>query len=237
MNMDPPIGPVGYPPPTLIRKRSGLRRMRTIIPLCAIGLALIIYAVGQFLAGDSAQTASARPAPPATVGAAGAGDADASPATLPDSATGPAMIVERPADSAVAAQPSPDARQPNHWYYVEVLGDGPGVIYSRTGGQWNFAFACALRTRMIEFIAIGAGAPGGFDQQSISVGKVRLMMDASYSTEGGGTITTMLPAKHPFFDALDGSEPMEVRLHATRRTIVPTDPEVVRLVKACRQGG
>lgn len=237
MNMDAPIGPTGYPPPTLIRKRSGLRRMRAIILLFAVGIVLIIYALSQLLADDSAQNGSGRSAPPGGLAGAGPRDADANPATMPDSAAEPAMTVESPADSAVAAQPSPDAREANRWYYVTALGDGPGVIYSRTGGQWNFAFACTLRTRTIEFIAVGTGASGNFDQQSISVGKVKLMMDASYSQDGGGTITTTLPAAHPFFSALSGAEPMEVRLYATRKTVVPIGPDVARLVKTCRQGG
>jgi len=237
MNMDAPIGPAGYPPPTLIRKRSGLRRMRAIVVLLAAGILLIIYALSQYLSDRSAQNGSGQLAPPVNAEAAGPRDADANPASMPDSAAEPVIAVETPADGAAAAQPSPDAREANHWYYVAALGDGPGVIYSRTGGQWNFAFACTLRTRTIEFIAVGTGAPGSFDQQSISVGKVKLMMDASYSQDGGGTITTTLPAAHPFFSALNGSNPMEVRLYATRKTVVPIGPDVARLVKTCRQGG
>ncbi|KRB86361.1 hypothetical protein ASE00_06505 [Sphingomonas sp. Root710] len=235
--MDAPIGPAGYPPPTLIRKRSGSRRKRAIILLFTVGTLLVIYAVSQLLAGDSAQNNSGRPVPPVAVEGAGPRDADANPATMPDSAAEPPMTVETPGDGAAPAQPSPDAREANHWYYVAALGDGPGVIYSRTGGRWNFAFACTLRTRTIEFIAVGTGAPGSFDKQSISVGKVRLMMDASYSPDGGGTITTTLPAAHPFFSALSGAEAMEVRLYETRKTVVPIGADVARLVKTCRRGG
>ena len=225
MSMDAPIGPAGYPPPTLIRKRSGLRRVRTMILLLTVALVLLIYAVSQFMADEPAPSA---PTVPAQV------DAGSEGATLPDRTAQTPAAVEAPADNAPPVQPSPDARQPNRWYYVDALGDGPGVIYSRTGGQWNFAFACTAATRIIEFIAVGTGAPGDFDQQSISVGKVKLMMDASYSPDGGGTIITRLPAAHPFFNAFDSKTPMEVQLHARRMTTVPIGPEVVRLVKTCR---
>ena len=222
MKMDAPIGPAGYPPPTLIRKRSGLRRVRTMILLLTVALVLVIYAVSQFMADEPA------PAAPVQTRAGSEG------AMQPDTIAQAAAAMEPPADNAAPVQPSPDARQPNRWYYVDALGDGPGVIYSRTGGQWNFAFACTAATRIIEFIAVGTGAPGDFDQQSISVGKVKLMMDASYSPDGGGTIITRLPAAHPFFNAFDSKTPMEVQLHARRMTTVPIGPEVVRLVKTCR---
>ncbi|WP_152663931.1 hypothetical protein [Sphingomonas sp. SRS2] len=208
--------------------------MRTVILLLTVLLVLLIYAISQFMVAEEAPAPA--PAAPVAVDATGAGDADSNAAALPDTAAGQDMIVEQPIDPATPAPPTPDARQPNRWYYVNALGDGPGVIYSRTGGQWNFAFACTTRTRAIEFIAVGTGAPGDFDKQAIRVGKVKLMMDASYSQDGGGTIISVLPATHAFFNALDGTKPMEIQLHATRKTIVPIGPAVIRLIKTCRGG-
>ena len=218
MNMDAPIGPAGYPPPTLIRKRSGFGRMRTMILLLTVALISLIYAISRFVADEPPTPA---PVAPVQAEATRIGDANGGVVVLSDSTVEP-------------VQSAPDARLPNRWYFVDALGDGPGAIFSRTGGQWNFAFACTAPTRTIEFIAVGTGAPGEFDKQSISVGKVKLMMDASYSPDGGGTIITRLPAAHPFFNVLDGKASMEVRLHQTGRTIVPIGPEVIRLVKACR---
>lgn len=202
-----------------------------MILLLTVALIFLIYSVSRFVAGAPEARVAVTPA---RGDANGTGGIDSNAAALPDSAATQAVIVERPGDSAAPAQPSPDARQPNRWYYVNVLGDGPGAIYSRTGGQWNFAFACTARARVIEFIAVGTGAPGDFDKQSIRIGKVRLMMDASYSPEGGGTIITKLPATHPFFNGLNGETPMEIQLQRNRKTIVPIGPDVVRLVKACR---
>lgn len=224
MNMETPLG---YPPPTLIvRKRSAKRGLRAFVVMIVAAGGLGFYVV------DSLLESPPRPAPAPV--ASEVGDADADPAALANSAGEPSITVDAPPADTAPAQPSVDARQPNRWYYVGRLADGPGAIYSRSGGQWNFAFACTTRTRMIEFIAVGTGSPGDFDQQSITVGKVRLMMDAGYSKEGGGTMITTLPASHPFFKALDGTAPMEVRLHKTRKTIVPVGPDVVRLIEACR---
>lgn len=227
MNMETPLG---YPPPTLIvRKRSGKGRLRAFVLLVTAAAALGFHIVDRLL-----QPAAAPPVAADPPGAA-AGDADAEPAALPDAAREPPITVDAPGADTAPAQPPLDARQPNRWYYVERLADGPGAIYTRSGGQWDFAFACTAQTRMIEFIAVGTGSPGGFDKQSITVGKVKLMMDAGYSKDGGGTMSTTLPAGHPFFDAFDGKMPMEVRLHADRKTIVPVDSGVVRLIRACRR--
>ena len=223
MIMEPPPG---YPPPTLVRKKSrGPFRFGVLFFVLFAGLGFIL--VTRLLEQPS------EPPPPAPAAAdpGGVGDADAAPAALPDSGQ---IIVEKPVEEGAAAAKAPDARKPNRWYFIDRLGDGPGAIYSRDGSQWNFAFACTSATRTIEFIAVGTGSPGTFVDQSISVGKVKLMMDASYSKDGGGTISTILPASHPFLKALDGSAPMEVKLHALRKTIVPVDANVVRLIGACR---
>lgn len=232
MNMQ---GPIGYPPPTLVRKRSGFWRLRTLFVL----LGLIALAAGGYVATQSLLTqgpdvpAEPIPLPAAPEAAPAVATADMPAEALPDTAAAPAVAVETPADVAVAEKPV-DARRPNNWYYVRRLGDGPGVIYSMTGGKWSYALACTAKTKMIEIIAVGTGSPGDFDQQSISVGKVKLMMDATYSADGGGTISTILPASHEFFTALDGSAPMEIQLHATRKTVVPVGPDVARLVSNCR---
>ncbi|MGC6329366.1 hypothetical protein [Rhizorhabdus sp. FW153] len=221
--------PIGYPPPTLVRRRSVWARLR--LPL-AIIILVAAAAIGSLFLMPSPKAPSVRhadsslPAAP-VVRPPAPESADASPPVVID--------VPRP-DIATATRPV-DGRKANHWHYVPRLGDGPGVIYSRTGKGWDYAMACTPATSTIEIIAVGTGSPGTFDRQSIDVGKVRLMMDATYSPDGGGTISTRLPASHPFFKALDGSAPMAIQLYETRKTIIPVDPEVVRLVQKCRGRG
>lgn len=223
MNMQRPIG---YPPPTLVRKRSGLRLRLTIL-LATVVLVAGGYGAARFVLSEP----DAAPAPtPASSGPVTA-SAETPAEAMPDAAA--AVVVEAPADAAAVDTPV-DARRANAWYYVSRLGDGPGAIYSRTGGQWSYALACNRAKRTIEIIAVGTGSPGGFDQQAIRVGKVKLMMDATYSPDGGGTISTILPARHAFFDVLDGSTPMTIQLHATRKAVVPVGPAVVRLIGDCR---
>lgn len=222
MNME---GPIGYPPPTLVRRRPVVRRVYFAVLVAIVAAALGITVVERL--GDR----TIPPAPP-TVAARAPASADIQPEALPDTATEPAVKVETP--DAVPAGPSVDARQPNQWHYVDRLADGPGALYSRNGGPWSYALACTSATRTIEIIAVGTGDPGGFDKQMISIGKVKLMMDASYAKDGGGTMITILPAAHPFFDAFDGSGSMEVQLHADRKAIVPVGPAVIRLIRDCR---
>ncbi|WP_340313987.1 hypothetical protein [Rhizorhabdus argentea] len=212
--------PAGYPPPTLIRRRRRFGRMPTTAALLILALVLGTCTLGRSLEREPLHTAVP--------------DQGRVQPRAPDPVAAPAMIVEGSTHATVAVQPSIDARKPNRWYYVARLGDGPGAIYSRDGGQWNFAFACDARTRMIEFIAVGTGSPGDFDQQALRVGNVRLLMDATYARDSGGTISMKLPAAHPFLNALDGRTPMEVQLMPTHKTLVPVDAAVVRLVRACR---
>lgn len=233
-------GPIGYPPPTLVRKRSGVFRLRTVIILSlALALALVGYAATLYLQSKEAPAPVEPDVPvPAPEPEVKAPTADTPAAAMPDTAApAPApVVVETPADTAKVDDPV-DARKPNNWYYVRKLADGPGVIYSKTGGQWNYALACTTAARTIEIIAVGTGSPGSFDQQAITVGATKLMMNATYSQDMGGTISTVLPASHAFFTALDGSAPMEIQLHADRKTVVPVGPEVVRLVRDCRGRG
>ncbi|MES2495556.1 MAG: hypothetical protein V4618_05555 [Pseudomonadota bacterium] len=227
-------GPVGYPPPTLVRKRSGSRRLRAAFILFGlIVLAAGGYAVTRLLLARAATTTPQSNPSPVVSADSPVLSADAPAEALPDTAAVAPVTVETPANVAVVETPV-DARRPNNWYYVRRLGDGPGVIYSKTGGEWSYALACTAKTKMIEIIAVGTGSPGGFDRQAITVGKVRLMMDATYSPDGGGTISTTLPAGDAFFSALDGSAPMEIQLLAARKTVVPVGPDVVRLVRDCR---
>ncbi len=222
-------GPIGYPPPTLVRRRPGPARKRFFVLLFVVAGALAAYTVS--FTPDQPPAPAPAPQPRAVVAPP--------PAPKPvEAPPAPAIAVEDLAAKAGAAeQPSVDGRQANRWHYVRRLGDGPGVIYSRTGGGWDFAFACTPATGMIEFISTGTGSPGDFDQQTMAVGNVRLPMDATYSKDGGGMISTKLPATHAFFNALDGSQPMEVQLLATRKTILPIGPEVVRLIRTCRGRG
>lgn len=228
--------PPGYPPPTLVRKKSRRVPVKAVLLFLAL-FATIGFLCVNFLLSDGPPAPSA-PVRQAETDASGAGDADAAPAILPDTAAGPPqVIVEQPIEEGVRTANAPDGRKPNKWYYVSRLGDGPGVIYSRDGGRWNFAFACDLSARTIEFIAVGTGSPGAFVGQTIMVGSVRQALEAAYSKDGGGTITSTLPASDPFFNALDGSMPMEVQLVADRKTIVPIGPDVVRLISECRGRG
>jgi len=222
--------PPGYPPPVLVRKRSAKRPLALLILVAFVVAAIIIGLLER--QGTTEQTAPARaqPAPPATKFV---GNADSAAESLPDAGDA-AVAVETALAEPVRAANAPDGRKANLWYFVPRLADGPGAIYSRDGHQWSFALSCTTRRRTIEFIAIGTGSPGYFDKQSIKVGKVRLMMDATYSKEQGGTISTTLPAAHPFFKALDGSAPMEVQLVAGRKIILPVGPAVTHLVDICR---
>lgn len=228
MNMESPIG---YPPPTLVRRRSG----RAKLVMLLLALMLLATVIGAWGIGRMVRTPPARPAP-RPVAAPPVQAADLPAAAMPDASAKPVVTVETP-DSAGATQPSVDGRKANQWYYVGRLGDGPAAIYSRNGGQWSYAFACTPQTKMVEFIAVNTGSPGTFDKQSIVVGKTRLMMDAGYSADGGGTISTSLPAGHPFLRALNGTAPMEIQLYETRKTIVPVGPALVRLVRDCRGRG
>lgn len=238
--MEGPIrGPEGYPPPTLVRKRRGKGKALFLL-LGFVVLALGAYLVAGLLQprGEPApasppaapQPAPSPPPPPVA-------DADKPADAVPEAPAAPSVIVETPDAAEAAAQPSVDGRKANQWYYVGRLGDGPGAIYSRTGGQWNYAFACNPAKATIEIIATGTGDPAGFDRQMITVGTARLAMDATYSRDGGGVISTVLPAKNSFFDALDGSTPMEIQLVATRKAVVPVGPALVRLIRTCRGRG
>ncbi len=222
--------PPGYPPPTLFRKRSRLAALRPVI------IILVLLAGVGYLAMTMLLDNEPSPPPPAPVERK---EVEAAPVpavdTVPPEA--PQVIVEQPIEEGSATGKARDARKANQWYFVKHLGDGPGAIYSRDGGQWNFALACTTRARTIEFIAVGTGSAGTFTDQQIKVGQFKLMMDAAYSKDGGGTISTTLPASDPFFDALDGGAPMEIQLVADRKTIVPVGPDVVRLIKACRGRG
>lgn len=231
MIMEPPPG---YPPPTLIRRRPRAASVRFAIIVLLLFAGLGFYIVSRLL--DGAPT-SPPPSAPVDAGPVEPGNADAAANSLPDTeqpAGPPQIVVEKPVESGTAAADPPDARKPNQWYFVPRLGDGPGAIYSRDGGQWDFAFACTTAARTIEFIAVGTGFPGEFVDQAISVGKVRVMLEAGYSKNAGGTISATLPASHPFFNSLDGTTAMEVQMVADRKTIVPVGPAVVRLVKDCR---
>lgn len=222
MNMH---GPIGYPPPTLVRKRSG-SRLRWVILLMAL-VAIGLFAFSQFMGKSPPPAPVEEPVAPPV----------AAPEPAPVEAVAPAepaMTVENLETAAAPAQAAVDARQPNHWHYVPKLGDGPGVIYSRNGNGWDYAFACTPQTKVIEFIAIGTGSPGEFDKQSMTVGATKLMMDAYYAPSGGGTIGMKLPAADPFFSALDGTSPLEIQLYQSRKTIVSVGPDVLRLVRACR---
>jgi len=222
--------PIGYPPPTLVRKRTSRGR----VAILAVAIALVATLVGAWAVGRWVRPEASPPAP--TPAAAPVVPAETPPEAMPDSAKTPVVTIEAPGADGAQAQPSVDGRKANQWYYVRRLADGPAAIYSRTGGQWNYAFSCTSRTKTVEFIAVNTGSPGTFDKQSIVVGKVKLMMDASYSTDGGGTISTSLPANHPFFKALDGARSMEIQLYETRKAIVPIGPALLRLVRDCGKG-
>lgn len=228
---------MSYPPPTLVPRRSRAALVRRLVVVVTLGLILGTCTLSRLLQGGGSKKAAAAAnvaAPFDTVPAGSPTDAD-----IPDAAAEPAANISAvPAAAAVPAQPSPDARQPNRWYYVPQIGDGPGVIYSRSGGGWDYAFACTATTRTLEFIAVNVGDPGTFDKQYLRVGRVRLMMDATYSKDAHGTLSTRLPAKHPFFDAFTGPDrTLELGLVAGRTIMLAVGPEVTRVIRECREGG
>lgn len=242
MNMEGHIrGPEGYPPPTLVRKKRGPGKGLLLIGFVALAVAAYFISGLIHVSGPAPQPsdtlAADRRAPAPAAAPPPAAEADEPADAVPEAPTEPAVTVETPEAAEAAAQPSVDARKANQWYYVGRLGDGPGAIYTRTGGQWNYAFACNRAKGTIEIIATGTGDPAGFERQAIRVGATRLDMDATYSKDGGGVMSMVLPAANGFFDALDGTTPMEIQLVADRKAIVPVGPELVRLVRICRGRG
>ncbi|ATE64767.1 hypothetical protein [Rhizorhabdus dicambivorans] len=225
-------GPEGYPPPTLVRKRTSKGLRFVLLLAFALLAAAAFMAASRFL--QSEPEPAAPPVAEKPVAPAPPTDVEAPAGAVPEAPAAPEVVVETPEAAVAAAPPSIDARQPNQWYYVGRLADGPAAIYSRTGGQWNYAFACNRAAKTIEIIATGIGDPGDFDRQAIQVGATKLAMDASYARDAGGTISTVLPAGDPFFGALDGATPMEIQLVANRKAIVPVGPALVRLIRTCR---
>lgn len=215
-----------YPPPKLIRRKSRAPSVRRTVFVITLGLLVGTCTLARLTHGSESDKAGQGPlSDPPTFSPSG------EPSSL---SIGPAETPP-PVESAKAGAPSVDARLPDHWYYVPQIGDGPGAIYSRNGGGWDYAFACTLPTRTIEFIAVNTGDPGAFDQQYMRVGRVKLMLDASYSKEGHGTISTRLAARHPFFDAFVGTDKaIELQLLADHKIVIPVGTEVTRLIRDCR---
>jgi hypothetical protein len=233
---------MSYPPPTLVPRRSHAALARRIVVVVTLLLLVGTCAASRFLRhGGSKKTM-------ATADVAGPLDTPSNAVTDVDAIGAPADEVSPNAAEAPRAQPaatvpangpplqpSADARQPNRWYYVSQIGDGPGTIYSRDGGGWDYALACTLTTRSLEFIATNVGDPGAFDKQYLKIGRVKLMMDASYSKEGHGTLSTALAAKHPFFDAFTGPGKMlEMELTQGRKIVLAIGPELSRVIRECR---
>jgi hypothetical protein len=192
------------------------------------------------MASDKTPRAAAEPEEPAATAEAPivpAGPADnAVDPVLAETTPAPAAPVEvaAPAAKAPATRSAADARQANRWYYVRRLGDGPAAIYSANGGSWDYAFACTLKSRTIEFIAVSTGDPGGFQGQAMRVGATRLNMDATYSKDHGGTISVKLPAKSAFLDTLMGGASFEVQLVQGAPATLPVNADVVRVIRDCR---
>lgn len=212
---------MSYPPPSLIPRRSRASWTRRIVFVATLGLLLGTCTVARLAGNDDGDKADQGPLSDSALPSR---HDEPPPSKAPDAA---------PATSP--APPSLDARQPDHWYYVPQIGDGPGAIYSYSGGGWDYAFACTLATHTIEFVAVNIGDPGTFDQQYMRVGRVKLMLDASYSKEGHGTISTKLAARHPFFDAFTGTgKDIELQLLADHKVVIPVGSEVTRLIRDCR---
>jgi hypothetical protein len=119
-------GPPGYPPPTLVRRRRGLARPRHLVLLAVVAVVLGTCTLGRLI-GTSEQPAVQ--APPA----------QDRPAVRAETQAG--IRIVRPVEDSPRAQPSPDARKPNRWYYVARLGNGPEAIYSLTGLQWIYVLS------------------------------------------------------------------------------------------------
>jgi hypothetical protein len=237
---------MSYPPPTLVPKTSRAAWIRRIVLVATLSLMLGTCVFTRLLhRGGKIQSASPavadvpiESAPEAPVAQAPAPTVQPAPADTANqvAAVDGAPPAVQPAQPAGAVpQPGGDARQPNRWYYVPQIGEGPGVIYSRDGGRWSYAFACSLANRTIEFIAVGVGDPGGFDRQYLKVGGAKLMLDAGYAKDGGGTISAKLPAKHPFFDNFLGSDKsLELQMLPGSQVITPVGPDITRVIRECR---
>jgi hypothetical protein len=227
----------------LVARRSRAALMRRIVVAATLLLLIGTCTASRFLGGggskkhkaveDAAGPFDAPSNAVADADAVGApADEGASPAA--DAPRTEALAPPTPAGSA-PVQPSADARQANRWYYVQQIGDGPGAIYSRDGGGWDYALACTLTTRTLEFIAVNVGDPGTFDKQYLKIGRIKLMMDASYSKEGHGTLSTRLAAKHPFFDAFTGpNKALEMELIQDRKIVLAIGSELPRVIRECR---
>jgi hypothetical protein len=226
---------MNYLPPTLIPQKPRASWGRRLVFVGTLGLLVATCTVARFAGGGDKpqQGPLADPVPPEAPAPA---DTPASKTTTAVSQSAP--VAAAPDSTASPAAPSIDARQSDHWYYVPQIGDGPGAIYSRSGGGWDYAFACTAATHMVEFIAVNTGDPGSFDQQYMRVGRVKLMLDATYSKEGHGTISTKLPARHPFFDAFVGTDKaIELQLLANQTMVIPVGSAVTRLIRDCRGSG
>jgi len=230
---DPQSQEGGYPPPTLFGRRSRRLGVHSIVLLLALAVVLATCTASRFIGSDKkTQPHSEEPSADAIVDVPSPSPAPQAPEnSVTPAPSVPAASADAPAEATPTAG---DLRQANRWYYVRALGDGPGVIYSRTGSAWDYAFACALPARTIEFIAVNTGSPAGFDQQSMQVGATKLMMNASYARDSGGTISTKLPATNAFFDTLTNGATLEVQLLANRRVMLSIGPEVARMIRDCR---
>ncbi len=240
---------MSYPPPTLTPGPSRAALIRRIVLVATLCLLLGTCAFSRLMQGRIDKPAAETVIASTDIAIDKAGDvgviapAEAVPAAVAAPAAPPVVTEVTPPPPAApvpAAAPASaaDARQPNRWYYVPRLGDGPGAIYSRDGGPWSYAFACALPTRTIEFIAVGIGDPGSFDSQYLRVGGTRQMLDAGYSRDGNGTISSRLPAKAALFDQLAGApRPIEMQLRAEGPLTVPAGAEIARVVRECRAKG
>ncbi len=251
---------MSYPPPTLIKRRSRSAWARYAVLLFTLALVLGTCTASRFMGSEKhvAAPSEALDAPLPTTPAADASVVAPAPAPADEVSDAPATaspavkIAEAPpppvaapvvgaaAPVAVVAAPAPVApaaagiRTPNHWYYVRALGDGPGAIYSGSGTSWDYAFACTKPTRMIEFIAVRTGDPGGFQDQMMSIGASRLNLDATYSTDQGGTISARLPARNSFLDGLTDGATLNVQLVANRSTALSIGADVARVIRDCR---
>ncbi|WP_206363507.1 hypothetical protein [Sphingomonas crocodyli] len=251
-----------YPPPVLVRKPTS--RAVWIRRLVLVGTLLIL--VGTWAVANYMKTGEREPLVTAgqerladetplddggTETALGPIDgpaAEAPPPAAPPATAEPAPAAPAPEPAAAVSEPTPapapvqrrsnDSRLANNWHYVPRLGDGPAVIYTRTGGAWDYALSCNTGRAQIEFIAVRTGDPQGFGGQYMRAGSVTARLDATYSRTAGGTISMVLPARHQLFDAVAGQgQAIEAQVVAGAPTVLPVNGDVARLIRQCRGRG
>lgn len=139
-------------------------------------------------------------------------------------------------DDAAWREGKRQEREPDHWYYAAEIGDGPAIVYSRSGGDWDYAFACDSAKHQIEFLVLGADKPPAGAPLILTLASGRLKASPNFIEGGRGALSAIMSASHPFFDALAGSrEPLILSLPSGQSVTIQSSPLLGRIVRACRE--